>query len=252
MNQNLLDFIFALRAQTFKCLAIYGLKSVINQMWKAFLAEFHGSAMMAFIAIVSGANLTALVAGLWMCVLASGGAFFNPCITLAFMFKKLGSEKVPLNDVVKDLLCILFQLLGAFTGSFIAWQVCGYTIALEINPEKTQSQAFFMEVFATCQLILTLMIIVDLKDPLHVGIFSVVMTVYLIIALAGPISGGCLNPTLCTGINLANAAITGDSKPIKIIWLYILAPLIGAIIGVSGSKLLMHHEHHAIVEDHNH
>ena len=221
-------------------------------MWKAFVAEFHGSAMVAFIAIVSGANLTALVAGLWLCVLASGGAFFNPCITIAFMLKKLGSEKVPLTDVVKDLLCMVFQLLGAFAGSFIAWQVCGYTISIEISPDKTHAQAFFMETFATCQMILTLMIIVDIKDPLHVGIFSVIITVYLLIALAGPISGGCLNPTLCTGINLANAVITRDSKPIHIIWLYIIAPLLGAVIGVSASKLLMMHEQHPVADAHDH
>lgn len=212
-------------------------------MWKAFLAEFHGSAIMSCIAVVSGANLLALIAGLWMCVLASGGAFFNPCITFAFMFKKLASEKVPMSDIVKDLICIIFQLLGAFTGAFIGWQICGESIALDINPEKTYAQAFFMEVVGVFQLILTLMIIVDLKDPLHVGIFAVIITVYLMFSLVGPISGGCLNPTLCVGINLANAAIKGTSKPIEIIWLYIVAPMVGALAGVAASQGLMLHEH---------
>ena len=203
--------------------------------------------MMAFIAIVSGANVIALVAGLWMCVLASGGAFFNPCITLAFLFKKSNSEKISREDVIKDLGCIFFQITGSFTGSFIAWQIVGYSIALDIGEGKTHAQAFFMEVIATFQLILTLMIIVDLKDPLHVGIFSVIITVYVMINLAGPISGGCLNPTLCTGINLANAVIINDNKPIQIIWLYIIAPLTGTMCGVSLSQYLMVHPHRPIM-----
>ena len=215
-------------------------------MWKSFLAEFHGSAMMSFIILVSG-NLIAAVAGLWLCVLASGGAFFNPAITMAFLFKKANTQKVTSVDCIKDLLCIVFQLLGAFTGAFIAWQVLGKSGSVEINADATYAQAFFMEVLGTFQLILTLMIIVDLKEPLHVGIFSVIITVYIIFCLAIPISGGCFNPTLCTGINLANAVIIGDSAPIKIIWLYIIAPMIGCFCGVALAQFLMVHEHHPIV-----
>jgi glycerol uptake facilitator-like aquaporin len=219
-------------------------------MLKSFIAETHGSAMMSFLVLLSG-NLTAITAGLWLCVLASGGAFFNPCITLAFLFKKANKEKVPRKDIIKDLLCIVFQLIGATIGSIIAWQVSGKTLAVDIGVEKTSSQAFFMEVLGSFQLILTLMIIVDLKDPLHVGIFSVIITVYLVLSLSGPISGGCLNPTLCTGINIGNAMITGTKEPLHVVWIYIIAPLIGTMVAVAMSQYLMIHQHHSIIPPEN-
>lgn len=222
-------------------------------MYKKCLVEFHGSAMMAFIVIVSGGNGLAITAGLWMCVIAAGGAFFNPCITLACLFREINKEKVPTEKLIEAVLCMMCQIIGVFLGALLGWVIEGETLAIMTNPEKDDVQVFFMEVLFTFQLILTLMVILDLKqDPLHVGIFSVIITVWVCLHMSGPISGGCLNPTLCIGINVVHYINTQDSFVLEHLWIYAFAPLIGSMLAVSAAGALTVHKHHPIIEHAEH
>ncbi len=52
------------------------------------------------------------------------------------------------------------------------------------------------------------------------------------VLLAKPISGGCINPAVCVGINITNLLDTGDGDSIKWIWLYVLCPLGGSIVAI--------------------
>ena len=167
-----------------------------------------------------------------MCIIAGGLAFFNPCITLAFLFKKFSSGKMTTQDVKTDPACIGFQVLGAIFGTILAWGIIEDTIHFEKNSEKTNIQAFFMEFICTLQIILTLMMVSSSSEPMHFGIFSIMVTTYVAFNIAGPISMGCLNPSVCSGINIGASIITGSITPILVLWLYILAPLSGTLVAI--------------------
>lgn len=158
------------------------------------------------------------------------GAHFNPSVTIAFYI----SGKLKMKDVVPY---IISQLLGAVAASNLLNSLFGkdsnlaITLpALEISKEAVPV-SFVVEVIFTCLLIFVIM---SVKNQSKVGTelsgLVIGLTVFLGALVAGPISGGSLNPVRSLGPSIV-------SSDYRYIWIYILAPMIGACLG-SGLYLL--------------
>ena len=209
---------------------------------KKYISEFIGTFSMVFcgtgamtINEVTGGGVTHVGIGLtWgLIVMAmiyafgeTSGAHFNPAVTIAFAYaKKFAWKEVPKY--------IIAQVLGAFAASLIlcylfpASEYLGATI-----PTVDVGRAFVMELLLT--FFLMVVIINVSTGSKEIGIIAgiAVGAVVLLEAMfAGPITNASMNPAR----SIAPAIVAGKMQHL---WMYILAPILGAILAVISCKLV--------------
>ncbi|WP_299061583.1 MIP family channel protein [uncultured Polaribacter sp.] len=156
----------------------------------------------------------------------TSGAHFNPAVTIAFAYaKKFSWLEVPKY--------IIAQVLGAFVASLIllylfpASETLGATI-----PTVDVGRAFVLELLLTFFLMLVIInVSTGSKEMGIIAGIAVGAVVLLEAMFAGPITNASMNPAR----SLAPNIVTGN---IKVLWLYILAPILGAILAVLSCKLI--------------
>ena len=156
------------------------------------------------------------------------GAHFNPAVSIAFAFaKKFSWKEVPKY--------IFFQVAGAFAASLVLmWlfpksELLGATI-----PTVDVWRAFVLELILT--FFLMVVIINVSTGSKEVGMMAgiAIGSVVLLEALfAGPITNASMNPARSLAPNIVSGNIKG-------LWLYILAPIIGALLAVVSCKFVKH------------
>ena len=156
------------------------------------------------------------------------GAHFNPAASIAFAYaKKFSWKEVPKY--------IFFQVAGAFTASLLLmWlfpksELLGATI-----PTVDVWRAFVLELILT--FFLMVVIINVSTGSKEVGMMAgiAIGSVVLLEALfAGPITNASMNPARSLAPNIVSGNIKG-------LWLYILAPIIGALLAVVSCKFVKH------------
>lgn len=150
------------------------------------------------------------------------GAHINPSVTIAFTINK----KINLIDA---LFYIVFQLIGAITASYILKKLFQTHPTLGMTlPMGSETQSFIMEFVSTFFLMLVILGITQ-KDSTQTKSLSGIIigiTILAMIFVAGPISGGSFNPARSIG----PAIIIGIKH--SHLWLYILAPTLGAVLSV--------------------
>lgn len=148
------------------------------------------------------------------------GAHLNPAVTLAFSV----SGSFPIKQIIPY---VLSQGVGAFFASlclsflFPNNETLGSTI-----PSGPPMQSFVLELILT--FILVFVILQLAKGSKEQGMFAGVViggVVLLEAMFAGPISGASMNPIR----SLAPAIISGH---LEHQWVYIAAPIIGALVSV--------------------
>ena len=211
---------------------------------KNYIAEFIGTFAMVFcgtgamtINEVTGGDVTHVGIGItWGLIVMAmiyafgdiSGAHFNPAVSIAFAFaKKFSWKEVPTY--------IFFQVAGAFAASLLLmWlfpksELLGATI-----PSVDVWRAFVLELILT--FFLMLVIINVSTGSKEVGMMAGIAIggVVLLEALfAGPITNASMNPARSLAPNIVSGNIEG-------IWLYILAPIIGALLAVVSCKFVKH------------
>jgi len=156
------------------------------------------------------------------------GAHFNPAVTIAFAFAKRFSWK----EVPKY---ILFQILGAFLAISLLWilfpesQSFGHTHPAEgFAPYK----AFILELLLTFFLMVVIInVSTGSKEIGTMAAIAVGAVILLEAMFAGPMTKASMNPAR----SLAPAVISGN---LQHLWLYLIAPIIGALLAVISCKLV--------------
>ncbi len=148
------------------------------------------------------------------------GAHINPAVTLAFTLRGVFPWRSALDYWAA-------QLVGAILGGLLLLAVFGGAARGGVTqPIGGAPQAFTLEVVATFFLVL---VILGTADGSHLVGHNAGVAVGGTIAigglLAGPISGASLNPARSIGPALA-------TLDVSYLWLYIVAPCLGAIIAV--------------------
>ena len=209
---------------------------------KRYLAEFIGTFALVFcgtgaivvnevipgsvthvgIAITFGLIVMAMIYALG----EKSGAHLNPAVTIAFTV----NGNFPVKEMAPY---IVSQLAGALAASavlkilFPSSVLFGATI-----PSGSNMQSFVLEFILT--FFLMLVIINVAKGSKEQGLFAgiAIGSVVLLEAMfAGPVCGASMNPARSLGPAIVSGAL-------KQVWIYIIAPILGAITAIAIYKLI--------------
>ncbi|XP_073014853.1 probable aquaporin NIP5-1 isoform X1 [Primulina eburnea] len=149
------------------------------------------------------------------------GAHLNPSLTIAFaVFRHFPWAHVPayIAAQVSGSICASFALKGVFH-PFLSG---GVTV-----PSVSNGQAFALEFLITFNLLFVVTAVAtDTRAVGELAGIAVGATVLLNILVAGPSSGGSMNPVRTLG----PAVAAGNYKSI---WIYLVAPTLGAVAGAA-------------------
>ena len=206
-------------------------------------AEFIGTFILVFAgtgAVVfnyySGNAIThpgiALVFGLVVLAMAYtfgdvSGAHINPAVTIGFaVARRFAWRDVPGYIVVQCLgaLAASFLLLKMFPGG--EFKSFGATTPFRA---EFHTQCFFLELWLTWMLMLVILhVSTGAKEKGITAGIAVGAVIALEALFAGPICGASMNPAR----SLAPALVTSADSARSVLWIYIAAPILGAVLAV--------------------
>lgn len=209
-----------------------------------YLTEFFGTFMLVFlgtgaVTVAAGNTLTiGLAFGLAITVSAYAfggisGGHFNPAVTTAMLMNRRINGRDALGYVIA-------QVLGATVASaFMKLFVSGLGLATNQLgqtdfPKISTGLAFLVEVLVT---FLFLLVILNVTSDRHGnGDFAgltIGVTLAFLIIVALNLTGGSLNPARSFG-----PAIFAGGSALSHLWLYILAPEVGAILAALVARVM--------------
>ena len=172
------------------------------------------------IALAFGLALAAVVAAIGHV----SGAHVNPAVTLGMA----ATGKFPWRYTP---VYIGAQLVGAVLAAFATWITFGGPARGEANLAATYPaqgvgdlQAFIVEVLITFILVFVVMAVAtDDRAPAAIAPIAVGFALAVGVFIAGPVTGGAVNPVRALGPMIVAGDLTS-------VWLYILGPIIGGVL----------------------
>jgi MIP family channel proteins len=174
------------------------------------------------VALAFGLALVAVVAA----VGHVSGAHVNPAVTLGMA----ATKKFPWNYVPHY---VGAQLFGAVLAALATWLTFGGAGARsEAKLAATYPaqgvgdlQAFVVEILITFILVFVVMAVAtDERAPAAIAPIAVGFALAVGVFIAGPVTGGSVNPARSLGPMLVAGDLTS-------VWLYVLGPIIGGVLG---------------------
>jgi aquaporin Z len=167
--------------------------------------------------------------GLLVAIAATGhasGGHYNPAVTLAAVLDGRIDIKNALGYVVA-------QVVGAFVGSFlILLGVAKEAVAVTMtNPVSSLDVVKIFALETVFAAIFILVILTVTRKAPDLAILVIPLTLTVIHFALVPITGASVNPAR----SLAPAILAGD---LTNLWIYLIAPFLGAIIGWGVYKFL--------------
>jgi aquaporin Z len=148
------------------------------------------------------------------------GAHLNPAVTLGFWL----ARRLPAADVAPY---VLSQVAGACAASVLVWGLFGAQATLGATlPAGSAGQAFLLEIVLTLLLMFTILSVSTGAEERGITAGLAIGAVVGLCALfGGPISGASMNPAR----SLGPALVSGQ---VQHLWIYLLAPVVGAGLAV--------------------
>jgi MIP family channel proteins len=211
--------------------------AAIAELVGTFILVFGGTAV-AVAAILSRPTAgpaydslaVALAFGLALAVVVAAighvsGAHVNPAVTIGMA----AAKKFPWNYVPAY---VGAQLVGAVLAALGTWLTFGGPARSEAKLAATYPaqgvgdlQAFIVEILITFILVFVVMAVAtDERAPAAIAPIAVGFALAVGVFIAGPVTGGSVNPARSLGPMLVAGDLTS-------VWLYILGPIIGGALG---------------------
>ena len=156
------------------------------------------------------------------------GAHLNPAVTLAFC----AARRLPLASVAPYLAA---QCAGAFAASTVLRLMFADHARLGATlPAHGGLQSFVLELLLTAILMFVILnVSTGAKEKGLMAGAAIGAVVAFEALFAGPISGASMNPAR----SLAPAIVSGH---LSHLWIYLTAPVIGALLAVAGCRCVQH------------
>jgi MIP family channel proteins len=223
---------------------LYGSQIDASHILGAVIAEFVGTFILVFggTAVAVGAILSrptagaaydslaiALAFGLALAAVVAAighvsGAHVNPAVTLGMA----AAGKFPWRYAPHY---VVAQLVGAVVAALATWLTFGGPARSEASVAATfpaqgvgDLQAFIVEILITFILVFVVMAVAtDERAPAATAPIAVGFALAVGVFIAGPVTGGAVNPVRALGPMLVAGDLTSA-------WLYILGPIIGGVL----------------------
>lgn len=207
-------------------------KNYIAEALGTFSMVFCGTAAMSINEVMDGAVTHVGIGITWGFIVIAmiyafgeiSGAHFNPAVTIAFAY----ARKFPWKEVSKY---ILAQVIGAILASLVVWYLFPESETLGgTRTELIWHKAFVMEFLLTFFLMLVIInVSTGSKEAGVLAGIAIGGVVMLEALFAGPVTNASMNPAR----SFAPALVSGYWVDL---WLYILAPIAGALVAVMSCK----------------
>ena len=154
----------------------------------------------------------------------TSGTHINPAVTLSLALGKL----MPKKDVLGY---VFAQIVGAILASGFLYILFPRNQSLGgTTPSGGVLQSFSLEFILIFFLMLTILGITSKKEFSHLSGLVIGLMVTGMILISGPISGGSFNPAR----SLGPAIFSGNFTTL---WIYLIAPTLGAILAMLAWKI---------------
>lgn len=215
---------------------------------RKYFAEFIGTFMLVFVGtgavVIAGSGETPIDAlgiglafGLTVTFMAFtvgaiSGGHFNPAVTLAMLLNKR-------LDVKNAIIYMIAQFLGAIVGSAtLSIFVRGLDLAKDGFGQTDFSSnigiAFFAEVLLTFLFVFVILLVTSKKyGAQNLAPIAIGLTLSLLIVVGLNITGGSLNPARSFG-----PALFAGGHALTNYWVYLVAPLVGAVLAAFVGKFM--------------
>lgn len=208
---------------------------------KKLVAEFTGTMMLVLlacgVAVISGVDYigTALAFGLVIVAMAYSignvsGCHINPAVSLAMAL----TGKMTWSECLKY---VIAQILGAILGSAILGLLLDSYSMLGANALQgsvTTIAGLAVEIILTFVFVLVILGVTDKKENGHATGIVIGLTLTLVHLFGLPFTGTSVNPARSIGPALLQG---GDA--LKQLWIFILAPLVGAMLAALFYKYIL-------------
>ncbi|KAK8556079.1 hypothetical protein V6N13_070148 [Hibiscus sabdariffa] len=213
-------------------------RAILAEMLGTFILMFCISGIIASTKQTGGGEALleyAITAGLTIVVLifsigSISGAHVNPALTIAIAaFGYFPWSKVPLY--------ILAQILGSVLATLMGEFIYGIESDLMLTqPIQGSQSAFMVELISTFIVVFVVAAVTQQSESVgQVSGLVIGIAIGLAVLISGPVSGGSLNPSRSIGPAIV-------SRNFENIWIYLTAPIIGAVLGALMYKFLHLHD----------
>ena len=220
----------------------------MNLMKKA-LAEFVGTFVLVFVACgVAGATggelvATSLAFGLVIVAMAYSvgrvsGCHINPAVSLGCLLTRRMSVK-------EFCVYVISQLIGASAGALLVFglfdmadvapkgDACNYAVGFAANGLTTGGivAALITEIVLTCIFVYAILNVTDEKAGTgKIAGIVIGLSLTLVHLLGINLTGTSVNPARSVGTAISAAVFNGSTQALEQVWMFIAAPLVGAVI----------------------
>ncbi len=202
---------------------------------KKYVAEFVGTLVLVLVAcgvaVTTNANIiaTALAFGLVIVAMAYSignisGCHINPAVSLSMLLTK----KMSLKDFAGY---VIAQVAGAIVGALLLKIILDSNANLGANSygvlmsAKTAGIAFLVETILTFIFVTTILGVTSKKENSAVSGIVIGLTLTLVHFFGIPFTGTSVNPARSLG-----PALIQSGNALSQVWVFILAPLVGAVL----------------------
>ena len=223
-------------------------------MLKKLLAEAFGTFVLVFfacgVAAWTGGSLVATALAFGLVIVATAytigrvsGCHVNPAVSLACLLDK----RMSLKDFIGY---VLAQLVGGFLGAMLLFGIakmaglnllgnaCNGLVGAE-NKFGNYLGAILIEIVLTCIFVYVILAVTDGKNEgvgkkagLIIG-----LTLTLVHLLGIGFTGTSVNPARSFATAFGALIFNGDANPLKVLWIFIVSPLLGSVCAVLLYKL---------------